>query len=196
VAHSGHGPRIDADWGEPGLSKAEQVYGWCNFEVLAYTCGRPQAPVNAIPGHAQASCQLRFVVGVDPEQIVPALRRHLDQQGFQDVEIRVSDGAYFKATRTDPDHPWVRFTVASIAKTTGKDPAVLPNLGGSLPNEIFMETLGLPTIWVPHSHPGCSQHAPNEHMLLAAAEEGLAMMAGLFYDIAAQHAGEGDANRT
>jgi len=183
-------PRIDPDWGEPGLTKAEQVYGWCNFEVLAYTCGRPQAPVNAIPGHAQASCQLRFVVGVDPEQIVPALRRHLDQHGFQDVEIQVPDRAYFKATRTDPDHPWVQRVVNSLAKTTGKEPAILPNLGGSLPNEIFMETLGLPTIWVPHSHPGCSQHAPNEHMLVALAEEGLAMMAGLFYDIAAQHAGD------
>jgi len=179
-------PKIDPDWGEPGLSVAEQVYGWCSFEVLAYICGRPQAPVGAIPGHAQASCQLRYVVDIDHTSIISALREHLDQHGFQDIDIQTDKHAFFKATRTDLENPWVPFTLASMAHTTGKTPTLLPNLGGSLPNEIFVETLDLPTIWVPHSHPACAQHAPNEHMLLSVAEEGLAIMAGLFYDIATQ----------
>ena len=45
------------------------------------------------------------------------------------------------------------------------------------------EKLGLPTIWVPHSYPGCSQHAPDEHILLHVTEEALAIMAGLFWDL-------------
>jgi len=185
LTRDAHEPSIDPDWGEPGLSAAEQVYGWCSFDVLAYICGRPQAPVGAIPGHARASCQLRYVVDIDHTAIVPALRRHLDQHGFEDIEIQEGP-VFFKATRTDLENPWVGFTLASIERTTGKTPTLLPNLGGSLPNEIFVETLNLPTIWVPHSHPSCAQHAPNEHMLLSVAEEGLAIMAGLFYDIAAQ----------
>jgi hypothetical protein len=60
---------------------------------------------------------------------------------------------------------------------------VLPNLGGSLPNDIFSEILELPTVWVPHSYPACSQHAPNEHLPVAIAREGLAMMAGLYWDL-------------
>jgi hypothetical protein len=71
----------------------------------------------------------------------------------------------------------------SIARTTGKKLAVLPNLAGSLPNETFSEILGLATVWVPHSYPGCSQHAPNEHALVSMTEEALAMMTGLFWDI-------------
>jgi hypothetical protein len=43
--------------------------------------------------------------------------------------------------------------------------------------------LGLPTIWVPHSYPACSQHAANEHMLSAVAREGLQIMTGLFWDL-------------
>jgi hypothetical protein len=66
----------------------------------------------------------------------------------------------------------------SIRQTTGKAPAILPNFGGSLPNDVFAEGLGLPTIWVPHSYPGCSQHAPDEHILLPVTEEALAIMAG------------------
>jgi hypothetical protein len=41
----------------------------------------------------------------------------------------------------------VQWAAASIAKTTGVRPAILP--GGSLPNDIFSEVLGMPTIWVP-----------------------------------------------
>jgi hypothetical protein len=36
---------------------------------------------------------------------------------------------------------------------------------------------------VPHSYPGCSQHAPNEHLPLPLAREGLRLMAGLYWDL-------------
>src|SRR3546814_8749815 len=94
----------------------------------------------------------------------------------------LSRAGYFKATRLDPDHAYVRFALASVERTMGRRPALLPNLGGSLPNDVFADTLGLPTVWVPHSYAACSQHAPNEHILLPVMREGLAMMAGLFWD--------------
>ncbi|MBX6369961.1 MAG: M20 family metallopeptidase [Rhodospirillales bacterium] len=176
-------PAIDPDWGEPGLSPAEKVYGWCSFEVLAFKTGNPENPVNAIPPKAVATCQIRFVVGTDPESFMPALRRHLDENGFSMVEIRPWKKAYFAATRLDPDDPWVRWASASIERTTGTRPAILPNLGGSLPNDVFADLLGLRTIWVPHSYSGCSQHAPNEHLLAPLAREGLRLMAGLWWDL-------------
>ena len=48
-----------------------------------------------------------------------------------------------------------------------------------------LDLLGLKTIWVPHSYPGCNQHAPDEHNLAPVVLEGLEMMAGLFWDIGA-----------
>ncbi len=176
------GPPIDPDWGEPGLTPAERIYGWCAFEVLAFETGNPARPVNAIPPRARAHCQLRFVVGVDPEDILPALRRHLDAHGFAAVRIDRAAEGYFPATRLEPDHPWVRWAAASIGASTGAAPAILPNLG-SLPNDAFSERLGLPTVWVPHSHAGCSQHAPNEHLLAPVAREALRLMAGLYWDL-------------
>ena len=159
------------------------MFGWCSFDVLAMRAGNPEAPVNAVPPSAWARCQLRFVVGVDVDDIRPALRRHLDRQGFGLVEIASARDEIFRATRLDPEDPWVGWVVASIAKTSGKKPALLPNLGGSLPNDIFAELLGLRTIWVPHSYPGCSQHAPNEHLPLEIAREALGVMAGLYWDL-------------
>ena len=177
------GPEVQAWWGEPGLSPAERVFGWCSFEVLAYKTGNPQTPVNAIPASAWARCQLRFVVGPDASQFLPALRRHLDRQGFPMVQVTTTRDEMFAATRIDPDDPWVRWAAASIEKTTGKKPAVLPNLGGSLPNDIFTDVLGLRTVWVPHSYPGCSQHAPNEHLPPELLREALAVMTGLYWDL-------------
>lgn len=182
------GPTIDPNWGEPGLTPAEQVFGWCSFDVLAMKSGVPETPVNAVPPNAWARCQLRFVVGIDYDDVVPALKRHLQRHGFPMVEVSLSRSEIFGATRLDPEDPWVDFALASIAESTGKKPALLPNLGGSLPNDIFADILELRTIWVPHSYPGCSQHAPDEHLPVAIAREGLTAMAGLYWDI-----GSGDA---
>lgn len=176
-------PQIDDGWGEPGLKGAEQVYGWCNFEILAFIAGRPDAPVNAVPDLARAVCQLRYVVGVAPERVLPALREHLDARGFQDMMIEEIPEDFYLATRTDPENPWTRFTMGSLEKTLGREPALQPNFGGSLPNEVFSNVIGMPTVWIPHSYPNCSQHAPDEHMLVCVVEEGMRMMAGLFWDL-------------
>ena len=174
-------PALSENWGEEGLSAAERLYAWNTMEVLAISSGNIEKPANAIPGRAQAVLQLRFVVGTRVEKIVDVIGAHLHDHGFPMVEVRAAQS--FAASRTDFDSPWINWTAESIRKTTGKAPAVLPNFGGSLPNDVFSDALGLPTIWVPHSYPGCSQHAPNEHILLSVTEEALGIMAGLFWDL-------------
>ncbi|HEY4251062.1 MAG TPA: M20 family metallopeptidase [Roseomonas sp.] len=176
-------PAIDADWGAAGLTPAERLFGWNTLEVLALGAGDPAAPVNAVPPSATATVQLRYVAGTDAAGILPAIRAHLDAEGFQDVvlETRKAEGA--PATRLDPDSPWVRWAVGSIGQSLGRPPAVLPNIGGTLPNHVFADILGLPTLWLPHSYAACGQHAPDEHLLVPIAREALAMMAGLFWDL-------------
>lgn len=176
-------PEIDEDWGEPGLTIAEKVHAWNSFEVLAFRTGNPDNPVNAIPPRARATCQIRFTVGVDPARFLDILRRHLDAHGFPMVALSQARQAYANATRLDPENPWAKFCEASLARSTNKKTAVLPSLGGTLPNDIFADDLGLPTIWVPHSYTGCCQHAPNEHLLVPVAREALRLMAGLFWDL-------------
>jgi len=177
------GPAIDADWGEADLTPAERVFGWNSFAVLAMKSGVPEAPVNAISGHAKAACQLRYVVGTDQTEILPALRRHLDREGFGLVQIVPHSRGFFDATRLSPKHPWVAFVAQSLERTAQKPPHVLPNLAGSLPNEVFADVLSLPTVWIPHSYRGCSQHAPNEHVLKSLSKDALGVMAGLFWDL-------------
>lgn len=184
-AGSANAPTIDPSWGEPGLTPAERVFAWNSFAVLAIHAGVPEAPVNAIAGTARAHCQLRFIVDTTLDAIVPALRAHLDARGFSDVEITPAQRGFFPATRLLPDHPWVQRVRASVVDTVKMEPTVLPNLGGSLPNDIFAEMLGMPTVWLPHSYRGCQQHAPDEHLLAPVARQAIGVMAGVFWDVGA-----------
>lgn len=177
------GPQLDPDWGEPGLTPTERVIAWNTLEVLACKTGNPDRPVNAIPPKASAHCQIRFVVGSDWQNFTSILQDHLDQVGLTQVKVTPSSSEVMVATRLDPDHAWVHFANRSIQTTTGQAAVVLPNLGGSLPNDVFADLLGLPTVWVPHSYASCSQHAPNEHLLIPVVRQGLQIMAGIFWDL-------------
>jgi acetylornithine deacetylase/succinyl-diaminopimelate desuccinylase-like protein len=175
------GAAVDDNWADITLSPAERVFGWNTVEVLALSAGNPKEPMNAIPGKAKAVLQLRFVVGTDLDNLQGRLQRHLDDHGYPMVSVRL--GTAFPASRTDPDHPWAQWGAESLRRMVGDKLAVLPNIGGSLPNYIFTDILGMPTLWVPHSYPGCNQHAPDEHILESNAREGLAMALALFSDL-------------
>jgi acetylornithine deacetylase/succinyl-diaminopimelate desuccinylase-like protein len=185
VSGGPNAPAIDADWGEAGLSPEERVYGWNSFAVLALELGDPARPQNVIAPAARAVCQLRYVVGTDPDDVLPALRRHLDARGFGQVDIAATRMAGMRATRLDAGDPWAQLALRSLGRTLGRPAALVPNIGGSIPNDIFVDLLGLSTVWIPHSYAGCAQHAPNDHMLASVAREGLRVMTGLFWDIGA-----------
>ena len=176
------GGEVDADWGAEGLTPAERIHAWNSAEILAFSAGDIAHPVNAIPDRAEAVVQLRYVPGIDDSDLGAALRAHLDAHGHTDIVIE-GDGPRFRASATPVDHPAAQFAARSLARTLGDDPVLLPSLGGSLPNDIFTEILGIPTVWVPHSYPGCSQHAPNEHLPPALLREATALMAGLYWDL-------------
>lgn len=173
-------PDIDKDWGDPALTPAERVIAGNTLEVLSLAAGNPDTPVNAIPGAARAHCNLRFQPGTDVAGLTAAIRAHLDEHGFGMVSVE--PGGVLHASRTDPGDPWVRFALASLERTEGSPPDLLPNLGG-LPNDVFTDQLRLPTIWIPHSYPGCAQHAPDEHLLAPLARQALRLMAGPFWDL-------------
>ena len=182
-------PNINPNWGEPDLTIAERVFASNTFEVRAFETGNPKSPANAIPPSAVVFGHLRYVVGTDITKLMPLLRAHLDKHGFKDITI-TSERDMMPATRLDPDHPWAKWAIKSLSKTAEDEIAVIPNLGGALPNDVFADLLGLPTIWVPHSYAGCSQHAPNEHILESISKSALRLMTGLWWDL-----GEGNTPR-
>jgi acetylornithine deacetylase/succinyl-diaminopimelate desuccinylase-like protein len=182
-------PEADAGWGEPGLTTGQKIFGWSSVIVLAALVGHPDAPTNAVQGEARARLQLRHTVDVEAATLLPALRRHLDAQGFPEVQVvPVAERDQFGAARTDPADPWVAMVAASMARTANRAPNIVPSSSGSNPSDMFMQELGVPVLWVPNSYAGCNQHGPDEHALAPLLREGLGLMAGIWWHIGAGEA--------
>ncbi len=173
---------IDEGWGEPDLTPAEKIYGWNSLIILSMVSGRPENPVNAVAPDARAHCQIRYTVDSNTAGFEAALRHHLDAHGLELVRIE-NAGIRMAASRTAPDHPWVRWAQASMERSLGKAVQIIPNSSGGLPGDVFVDHLGVPLVWVPHSYNGCKQHGPDEHLLIAPAREGLLAFAGLWWDL-------------
>ena len=135
-------PALSPNWGEDGLSPAERLYAWNTLEVLAMSSGNIEKPANAIPG-------------VRPRRAAASFRRRHARstrscRRFSAISTtaafrwsRCARAQSFAASRTDLGSPWIKWAANSIRQTTGKEPAVLPNFGGSLPNDVFSDVLGL-----------------------------------------------------
>ncbi|GAA3798862.1 M20 family metallopeptidase [Streptomyces phyllanthi] len=179
VANSPGDPAPDEGWGDISLTAAERLYAWNTLEVLSLGAADIDRPVNAIPGRARAVLQLRHVAGTDVSRVGEVLTEHLARQGFPMVDVTVL--GRFPAARTPLDDPWVDWARAALEQVAERPVTVLPNIGGSLPHSVFTEVLGLPALWLPHSYPGCLQHAPDEHLLAPIAREGLVLATALFH---------------
>lgn len=142
-----------------------------------------EGPKTIVP--AQASCKLdfRLAPGQDPEQVVRQLRRHLDTQGFDDIEMTVDPGGG-KAGVVDPDDPFVLLAVEAAREVYKKEPVVYPLDGGSGPYDLFLEHIHAPIITTGVGYPGNLAHAPNEHVRITDWLAGTLHMAHIFARIA------------
>ncbi len=115
-----------------------------------------------LPHVATAKMDSRLPVGIDSDEALARIRRHLDAQGFEDVEMRVLSS--YPASQTSVHSDLVQATI-SVYKKYGPAPTINPRLAGSAPFYQFTERLGLPMIPVGLGF-GQGAHAPNETYLV------------------------------
>ena len=115
-----------------------------------------------LPHLATAKMDSRLPMGVNPDRQLERLRKHLDTQGFTDVEIRKLSG--YPASQTPVNSPLVQAAMGVFEKWA-KIEQVMPRIGGSAPFYQFTERLGLPMVFNGLGN-GTGAHAPNEYMLI------------------------------
>lgn len=139
------------------------------FEPTCTICGLTsgyQGPgtKTVLPRLASAKVDFRLVPDQTPEQVLEGLRRHLDTEGFADIQITPLGGE--PPARTDPDHPFVKLVVEAARPIYGQPQQIIPMIGGSGPNHAFIHTLGVPIASAGIGYPGSRAHAPNENIRL------------------------------
>lgn len=149
--------------GGPELRRLEAWVPTCTICGLTSGYQGPGSKT-VLPARATAKVDFRLVPDQSPEDILEKLRKHLDAQGFQDVAIQYLGGE--APGRTDPDDPFVKLTIDTAREVYGKEPIVVPMIGGSGPNHVFLEALHVPIVTAGVSYPGAQAHAPNENIVI------------------------------
>lgn len=117
-----------------------------------------------LPARASAKVDFRLVPDQTPEEVVANLRKHLDAEGFGDVQVTLLGGE--RPGRTDPDHPYVQMAVETAREVYGQPQRIAPMIGGSGPVYPFIHELNQPIITCGIGYPHARVHAPNENIRL------------------------------
>ena len=115
-----------------------------------------------LPHKATAKMDSRLPPGLDPDETLEKIRRHLDDQGFGDLVIREYDS--YPAAHTQVEDPFVQAAI-SVYNKRGHPVAVRPWLAGSAPFYMFTEHLGIPLVFSSPGY-GAGVHGPNEYMVI------------------------------
>lgn len=132
-----------------------------SFNVSGFAAGHTGPGIkNIIYKEALAKADIRLVGGQDPDAVLAAVRAFAKDRGYDNIEILSWKGT--PASRTPLDHPMVAKVKAAVARGFGREPLVVPSLGGTTPDFVFTRLLGLPSIVVPLAPYDENNHAPNE----------------------------------
>jgi acetylornithine deacetylase/succinyl-diaminopimelate desuccinylase-like protein len=115
-----------------------------------------------LPHTASAKVDSRLPPGLDPHEALQKIRKHLDANGFTDIEIEKLSA--YPASQTSVDTAAVQAALSVFGKYAS-DVAVQPRVAGSAPFYQFTERLGLPMVPTGLGF-GTGAHAPNEFMLI------------------------------
>ena len=114
-----------------------------------------------LPHKATAKIDSRLAPDQKPDEALALIRKHLDDNGFGDLEIRQLGG--YPPAQTSVEAPLVEAAIRVYNKY-GRTPDVSPRIGGSAPYYVFTD-LGLPLVAGGLGH-GSGAHAPNEYMVI------------------------------
>ena len=116
----------------------------------------------SLPHQASAKVDSRLPPGLDPDEALDKIRRHLDANGFADIELRKLSA--YPAAQTSVEAPAVQAAISVFSKYASEI-NVQPRIAGSAPFYQFTDRLGLPLVPTGMGF-GTGAHAPNEIMLI------------------------------
>lgn len=134
-----------------------------------------------LPSTAIAKLDMRLVPDQRADDVFAKFLAHV-QKHAPEVEV-VRQGS-MEPSSTPLDHPYAEPVRRAVERGFGQRPIDIPALGGSLPDEVWTRTLGLPSFLVPYCNADERNHAPNENMELERFFAGIRTAASLLAELA------------
>jgi len=115
-----------------------------------------------LPSRAIAKIDMRLVPDQDPHEIFTLLRRHLDAEGFTDIEAVLLGPE--RPARTPLTAPIASVVVDTWRELTGLEPVVVPTSAGSGPWWELCGRFNIDACTAGVGHARSQAHAPNENI--------------------------------
>jgi acetylornithine deacetylase/succinyl-diaminopimelate desuccinylase-like protein len=129
-----------------------------------------------VPAEAHARLDIRLVPDQEPADILRAIRTHLDERGFEEIEVE-QQGSAGRAYWTDPDHPILDAAQRVSEAVFGRPARRLIAESGAGPMHLICSPGRLPMTSLGAGHDDCRAHAPDENFRLDNAADGARCMA-------------------
>jgi acetylornithine deacetylase/succinyl-diaminopimelate desuccinylase-like protein len=134
----------------------------CN--IAGFTSGYGgKGAKTVLPAVASAKMDFRLLPNQDPSDILEKLKKHLKQNGFDD--IIVEGGSQLMPSRTPVTNPYVRVAMKNMEEIYEKQPVIEITSAGSGPRYLFERILNAPMVNAGGSgNIGSKVHGPNENV--------------------------------
>jgi len=121
-----------------------------------------------IPSWVEASIDVRLIPGLNPQEVYQRLAAIVEKANRSQVGLSfvIMQGSSTAASYTSPQREGYAWLKAVVDNFWGEGVRLIPILGGTLPNDIFTEDLGLASYWLPAANSHNRQHDTNEHFIL------------------------------
>lgn len=149
----------------------------CNINGMASGFLPEGKKKTIVPTEAHVKIDFRLVPDQHPDEIYHKLVKHLNQQGFKDVEIGKSKGS-FLPFETSLEEEIAQATIAASEDIFEAKPIVMPMIPASAPVYVFPHRLGTPAV---HTGVGYFElcHSPNEFITTSQYINGIKLFAAI-----------------
>ncbi len=150
------------------------------FNISGFTSGYVgPGSKTIIPSTAECRIDIRLVVEQRTQDIFEKVKRHAAKVDPR-VTVLSRGFGHMEASRTAPDHPAVGVVSRAIKAHRRMEPVINLCAGGSLPNAVWPDILGVAHIGVPYANADENNHSPNENLSLERFYDGIHISAEVF----------------
>lgn len=132
------------------------------FNIAGFSSGYSgEGSKTIIPAKATLKMDMRLVVDQAPDDIFEKFTAHVKKHA-RNVEVKKLGD--MKPSRTSADHEIVGVVAEAVKASYERELILQPCMGGSLPDYVWTQILGIPSVVVPYANFDEANHSPNENM--------------------------------